>query len=97
LANNYYRRSWYLAASVSFLNVAKDFPETRFREEAMYMNVLSLYQYARNSIRARQPERYQNAMEAYERFERAFPESSRLNDLSAYTTRMNNFLAKHND
>ncbi|MDR0437230.1 MAG: outer membrane protein assembly factor BamD, partial [Bacteroidales bacterium] len=62
LANNYYRRSLFLSASVAFKNVMRDFPETRFREEAMYMNVKSLYFYAHHSIREKQVERYMSTI-----------------------------------
>jgi len=92
LANNYYRRSLYLSASISFRNVMREFPETGFREEAMYMNVKSLYYYAHHSTRARQPERFTNALEAYELFERSFPESQYINRLRNYVARTNNFL-----
>ena len=95
LANNYYRRSLYLSASISFRNVIRDFPETRFREEAMYMNVKSLYFYAHHSIQARQVERFQNTIEAYEQLERAFPESQYLSRLRSHITTANNFLARH--
>jgi outer membrane protein assembly factor BamD len=94
LANNYYRRSLYLSASISFKNVIKDFPETRFREEAMYMNVKSLYFYAHHSINERQAERYFNTIEAYEQLERAFPESQYLSRLKTYVTTANNFIDK---
>jgi outer membrane protein assembly factor BamD len=94
LAHNYYRRSLYLSASISFKNVIKDFPETRFREEAMYMNVKSLYFYAHHSINERQAERYLNTIEAYEQLERAFPESQYLSRLKTYVTTANNFIDK---
>jgi len=94
LANNYYRRSHYLSASVSFRNVMRDFPETGFREQAMYMNVKSLFYYAHNSVRARQVERFENTLEAYEQFLRSFPESQYLGRLQNYLTRTNNFLER---
>ncbi|MCL2413096.1 MAG: outer membrane protein assembly factor BamD, partial [Bacteroidales bacterium] len=95
LANNYYRRSLYLAASISFRNVMRDFPETRFREEAMYMMVKSLFYYADNSIRARQHERFTNTLEAHQNFERTFPESRFLNRLQPYQTRTTIFLERY--
>jgi len=95
LANNYFRRSMYISASVAFRNVIKDFPETRFREEAMYMNVKSLYFYAHHSTRHRQVERFQNTIEAFEQFERAFPESQYLQRLRTHVATANNFLARH--
>jgi len=94
LANNYYRRTLYVSASISFKNVMRDFPETTFREEAMYMNVKSLYYYAHHSIRERQVERFTDALEAYQQLERSFPESQYLSKLQSYLTRTNNFLER---
>ena len=94
LANNYYRRSLYISASVAFSNVARDFSETRFREEALYMNVKSLYYYAHHSIPARQVERFQNTLTAYDQLERAFPESQYLSRLQTFITTANTFLER---
>jgi outer membrane protein assembly factor BamD len=96
LANNYYRRSLYLSASMSFKNVMKDFPETAFREEAMFMNVKSLYHYAQNSVRDKQNERFTNTINAYEQLERSYPESLYLSQLQTYITRANKFIEKNN-
>jgi len=95
LANNYYRRSLYLSASISFRNVMRDFPETRFREEANYMMVKSLFYYADNSVRARQYERFTNTLEAHQQFERTFPESQFLSRLQSYKTRTTTFLERN--
>jgi outer membrane protein assembly factor BamD len=94
LAVNYYRRSLYLSASISFKNVMNDFPETVFREQAMYMNVKSLYYYAHHSVRDRQVDRFSNALEAYEQLERSFPESLYLQQLRNYMTKTNTFLER---
>jgi hypothetical protein len=59
------------------------------------MNVKSLYHYARHSVRERQPERYQNTLDAYGQFERAFPESLHLSKLRNYVTVANNFIERH--
>ena len=96
LANNYFRRSLYLSASISFRNVMNDFAETRFREQPMYMNVKSLFYYAHHSVRARQVERFLNTLEAFEQLQRSFPESQYIGRLRNYITRTNNFLERHN-
>ncbi len=92
LANNYYRRSLYISASVAFKNVIKDFPETKYREQAMAMNVESLYYYAYHSIPERQVERYINAIDAYEQLERAYPESTYLTKVKKHIVAANNFI-----
>ena len=96
LANNYYRRRLYISASISFKNVMRDFPETQFREEAMFMNVKSLFYYAQNSVSDRQVERFMDTVEAYEQLERSFPESQYLSQLRTYITRTNQFLERNN-
>ena len=95
IATHYYRRSLYLAASIAFRNVMRNFPETRFREEAHYMMVKSLFYYAHHSIRPRQFERFTNTLEAHQHFERTFPESSFLSRLQPYRTRTTNFLERN--
>jgi outer membrane protein assembly factor BamD len=96
LANNYYRRSLYLSASISFNNVMRDFPETAFREEAMFMNVKSLFYYAHHSIRDRQVERFTNTVDAFEQLQRSYPESLYLDQLRTYITRANRFIERQN-
>jgi outer membrane protein assembly factor BamD len=95
IANNYYRRSMYNSASIAFGNVMRDFPETNFREQAMFMNVKSLYYYAHHSIRNRQVERFTNTIEAFEQLQRSFPESQYLEQLRNYITRTNDFLERN--
>jgi outer membrane protein assembly factor BamD len=94
LANNYYRRELYLSASIAFKNIIKDYPETKYREEAMFMNVRALYYYAYHSIAERQEERYTNTIEAYEQLERAYPESLYLSKAKDYIVTANNYLNK---
>ncbi len=94
LANNYYRRQIYLSASVAFKNVAKDYPETPYREEALYMNVRALYYYAYHSVSTRQKERYTNTIQAYEQLQRAYPESLYLEKLKETVDKTNKFLEK---
>lgn len=65
----------YTAAVRTFTNLIRDFPDTQYREEAMYMIMRSHYLHAVNSIEIRQLERYRNAVEAHRRLLSRFPES----------------------
>lgn len=68
----------YMAAVTSFNNVIRDFPDTEFREEALYYIVRSHFLYAENSIQIRQLERYQKVVTAHRRLANRFPESGFL-------------------
>jgi outer membrane protein assembly factor BamD len=65
----------YMAAVTSFNNVIHGFPDTRYREEALYYIIRSHFLYAENSIQNRQLERYQKVLPAHARLVNRFPES----------------------
>ncbi len=64
----YYKVEDYKAAIVTLKNSLKDYPDTQYREEALYLILRSNYLYAANSIRERQVERYQQAVDEYFNF-----------------------------
>jgi outer membrane protein assembly factor BamD len=68
----------YMAAVRSFQNVIRDYPDTQFREEAMFYILRSHFLFAENSIEARQLERYQNVVDAHRRLVNRFPETEFL-------------------
>jgi outer membrane protein assembly factor BamD len=65
----------YMAAVRSYNNLIRDFPDTRYREEAMFMIIRSHFLYAENSIEEKQLERYQKVVEAHRRFSNRYTES----------------------
>jgi outer membrane protein assembly factor BamD len=75
-AKLYYDMKQYKAASVALANSLKEYPETKFREEMMYLKLTSLYLYADLSIYTKQIERYQAALDDYYSFVEEFPKSS---------------------
>ena len=85
LEEKYYRISLlylqmeeYKAAIVSFQNLMKDYPDTKFREEAMYYIVEAWYKYAEKSIPEKRIERHQAAIDAFNDFKAQYPESRYL-------------------
>jgi outer membrane protein assembly factor BamD len=84
IAKLYLKMSNYLAAITTFNNLLKDFPDTDFREDALYGLAKANYYYAANSISAKKKERLQNAVEAYDAFVRAYPDSNYLKQAGVY-------------
>ncbi|MEG1498269.1 MAG: outer membrane protein assembly factor BamD [Bacteroidales bacterium] len=84
VANMYYRRSLYNAASIAYSNFLKDYPESNVREQALYMMIKSRFLYAENSIKEKQSERYAKVIEGYEAFLRSFSDSKYRKEVDKY-------------
>ncbi len=80
-AKLYYDIGYYNAATIALNNSTKDFPDTKYKEEIMYLIVKSKYKYAENSIITKQKERYEDTVKAFEKFTEKYPESSYIKEL----------------
>ncbi len=74
-ARLYYDLKEYRAATVSLANSLKEYPDTKYREELMYLKLDALYLLAVNSIPGRKVERYQTTLDEYYSFIEEFPQS----------------------
>ncbi len=74
----YLRISDYVAAATTFENLIRDYPDTEYREEALFNIILSHYEYADQSIIIRQAERFEEVVKAYQRLVRFYPDSPYL-------------------
>ncbi len=63
------------AALIAFDNFKKDFPDSQWNEEVTYYMVEISYKLAKKSIKSKQEERLQKAVEYYEYFINNFPDS----------------------
>ena len=86
-AKLYFNLADYMAAVRSFKNLIRDYPDTEFREEAMFLIIRSHFLFAENSIREKQLERYTNVVEAYDTFIKRFPDSSYLDNAAQMNTK----------
>ncbi|MBU0488702.1 MAG: outer membrane protein assembly factor BamD [Bacteroidetes bacterium] len=82
VARLYFRTRAYKSAVVAFNNTLKDFPDTKFREEAMFLILKSNYLLTINSISDKQPERIKETLTSYEAFVGKFPESNHQKEAS---------------
>lgn len=81
-ARLYYDLGEYRAATVSLANSLKEYPDTRFREELMFLKLDALYLYAVNSVPERRVERYQTTLDEYYSFIEEFPQSKFSKDVA---------------
>lgn len=77
----YYDLKQYRAATVSLANSLKEYPDTKYREELMYLKLDALYLYASLSVPAKQVERYQATLDEYYSFIEEFPQTRYLKDV----------------
>ncbi len=76
----YFKISDYQAATVSFKNVLKNFPETTYQEEILYHILISNHIFASKSVTEKQVERYASVFQAYDELIKHFPESKYLTE-----------------
>lgn len=76
----YYNVSEYKAAIVAIKNSVRDFPESKHREEQLYLILKSAYLLADGSVPSKQKERFQNTIDEYYTFAGEFPESEYMKE-----------------
>lgn len=86
-AKLYFKLGEYHAATIALRNSMKSYPDTKYREELMYLIVKSNYLLAENSIKEKQGERYQNTITEYYSFIDEFPESEYLDEIEKMYTK----------
>ena len=79
-AKLYYNLGHYKAASVTYKLLMQNFPESASSDYYQYMTVRSYYNYAKQSIKEKQEERYGNAASAYTDLKANYPNSKYLED-----------------
>jgi outer membrane protein assembly factor BamD len=91
-AKLYYNVGQYKASITALNNSLEDYPETRHREELMYLLLRSSYLLAENSVPAKKKERFQSAVDDYYSFIGEFPASQYAKDAQRMYDRSDRFL-----
>lgn len=74
-AKSYYKTGRYKSAVVALKNAVRQYPESRHREELMYLTTKSAYLLASNSVEGMKRDRYMDMMDVYYNFASEYPES----------------------
>jgi outer membrane protein assembly factor BamD len=91
-AKLYYEMKQYKAAVVALNNSMKEYTDTKYREEMMFLKLNSLLLYAENSMANKQKERYQATLDDYYSFMEEFPKSRYLKDINGIFQKTNKYL-----
>lgn len=92
IAYQYYHTRQYRAALTAFANTLNDFPDTPYREEAMFYRMRSAFLLAENSVLDKQADRFKAARTAYLDFVRTFPDSEFKDDADETMTKIEEYL-----
>lgn len=79
-ALQYYKMKSYKAAIVALENFRKNFPDSKYLEQAQYYTIASQFDLAEQSIRVKQKERYQEVVNNYLDFLDRYPKSQWIRD-----------------
>src|SRR5690606_38183565 len=93
-AAQYYKMRNYKAAIVSLENFKKNFPDSKYQEEAQFLLVSAQFKMAEQSIYSRQEERYKEVIEVYKELIDKYPNSAFLRDAEKFYTESMEKLAK---
>ena len=74
-ARLYYDMEDYKAAIIALENCLKRFPNTSHRKEIKFLILKSKYLLAANSVKSKEDERYQEALDSYYTFTSEYPKS----------------------
>lgn len=85
-AQLYFKTKQYKAAATAFQNMMREYPDSPDLEKAAYLTIKSYYLYARNSIPAKQAERFEMTVNAYKNFKNDYPNSKFVKDAEEYYT-----------
>ncbi len=83
-AKLYYDMNDYKASIIALKNSLEDFPETRHREDIMFMILKASFLLADNSVPERQLERFQSTLDEYYVFIEEFPNSQYINEAERF-------------
>ncbi len=86
IAVGYYKTESYRAAVVSLNNFLSEYPDSPYREEAMYYIIKSGYEYAINSREDKMKERLQQVINNFDKFATTFKDSKHLSECQTIYT-----------
>ena len=78
-------------------NALREYPDSRYREEIMFLIVDAGYRYASNSISSKQTDRYLDMLDSYLSFKEEFPSSSHIRELDRMAKHARDYLDRNSE
>jgi outer membrane protein assembly factor BamD len=90
----YFKIEEYKAAVVCFNNLLKDYPATKYKEQALFYTLKSEYYYALGSVDAKKKERFQDAAKAYNVLIAQYPQTTFMKEAQAINSKIKQQISK---
>jgi len=87
-AKQYYKIFNYKAAIVSLNNTLKDFPDTKYKEEIVFLILKSNFSLTENSVNKKKLKRINDTIEAYYTFVDSYKESKHIKEAETIFNKM---------
>jgi outer membrane protein assembly factor BamD len=95
-ARLYYDLGYYKSAILALRNSLMDYPDTKYREELMFLILKSSYLLADNSILSKKRERFQATVDEYYSFIGEFPDGPHTREAKRYYENSSKYLENQN-
>ena len=95
-AYTYYKIGRYKSAITALKNALKEYPDSKHREEIMFLIVDASYRFASNSIASKQTDRYLAMIDSFLSFKEAYPESDRMKEAERMAKHARDYLDSNN-
>jgi outer membrane protein assembly factor BamD len=92
--NLFYKTNDLEAAIILYNNLLKEYPDTRYREDALYMLMKAYRTYARKSIQTKMAERYFQVYETCDKILQDFPKSKNIKEVTATQEEASKYIKK---
>ena len=95
MAYLYHHMDRHKAAVIAFNNLLEDFPDTDYKEKALFYQLKSQYLLAYNSIESKKRKRYEDVKDSYIKFVDYFPSSSFIKQAEGFYEQTTKALTKN--
>ena len=95
-AYTYYKIGKYKSAMFALKNALKQYPDSKHREQIMYLIVSSGHKLAQNSVASKQADRYLSMLDSYYSFVAEYPQSDYIKELERMASDAKNYLDSNN-
>ena len=93
-AKLYYNINQFKAATVTYKSIIRNYPDTKYGDQYLYMIMKANYKFAKASVPEKQEERYVSALSAYRELKDTYPSSAYIADADKLQSETDNNLKK---
>ena len=94
IAMMYYRTKNYKSAQIAFQNLMKDYADSKYVEEALFIMMKNNYEYAMKSVEAKKLERFQMVIDVKHKLKAKYPTSPYLAEAEKISNEVEKRMAK---